>query len=187
MTLRPERTSGPRSPTQAHRADTARRQDTADRVREIRSIEAGQPRRRQTGDIRFSGFHALCTKTRRGWSWLGRKTKRKKRQAKLTEVRLELRRRMHDRVPERGRYVDSVVRGHANYYGIPGNSRAIARFRTAVIRSWRKTLSRPSQKGTVPWRRMATLVERYVPRALLKYTNPDGYLALPTRGRSPVR
>ncbi len=135
----------------------------------------------------FLGFTHYCTKTRRGWFWLGRKTKRKKRQAKLTEVQLELRRRMHDPVPEQGRYVDAVVRGHANYYGIPGNSRAIARFRIAVIRIWRKTLSRRSQKGRVPWRRMARLVERYVPRVLLKYTNPDGYLALSTRGRSPVR
>lgn len=136
----------------------------------------------------FLGLTHVCGKTREGrWFHLQRRTMRQRRQAKLKEVHHELRRRMHDPVPEQGRYLASVVRGHAHYYGIPGNSRAVAAFRYQVIRMWRKTLSRRSQKGGIPWSRMGRLVERHIPKVRLKYTNPDGHLASSTRGRSPVR
>jgi RNA-directed DNA polymerase len=94
---------------------------------------------------------------------------------------------MHDPVPEQGRYVQAVTRGHANYYGVPGNSRAITAFRTAVIRIWRRTLSRRSQKGLIDWKRMARLVVSWVPNVRLRYLDPDGHLRVMTQGRSPVR
>jgi hypothetical protein len=135
----------------------------------------------------FLGLTHYCAKTRRGWFAVGRKTIRQRWQAKLREVTAELRRRMHDPVPEQGRYVRAVVRGHANHYGVPGNSRAITAFRTAVIRIWRRTLSRRSQKGLIGWKRMARLVASWVPHVRLRYLDPDGHLRVMTQGKSPVR
>jgi RNA-directed DNA polymerase len=135
----------------------------------------------------FLGLTHFCAETRQGWFMVGRKTMRKRRQAKLQEVKAELRRRMHDPVPEQGRYVRAVVQGHANYYGVPGNSRAISVFRNAVIYIWRRTLSRRSQKGYVVWKRMERFVARWVPKVRLRYLDPDGHLRVMIQGKSPVR
>jgi RNA-directed DNA polymerase len=43
-------------------------------------------------------------------------------QAKLKAVKIELRRRMHQPLPELGAYVRAVVTGHVRYYGVPMNS-----------------------------------------------------------------
>ena len=135
----------------------------------------------------FLGFTHFCAKTREGWFTVRRKTMRQRWQAKLREVAAELRRRMHRSVPEQGRYVQAVVRGHANYYGVPGNSRAISAFRLGVIRIWRRLLSRRSQKARLSWKRMAQLVRRWVPLVRLRYVDPDGHLRVMTQGKSPVR
>ncbi|MDD9965227.1 MAG: reverse transcriptase domain-containing protein [Myxococcales bacterium] len=135
----------------------------------------------------FLGLTHFCARSLQGWFTVGRKTMRQRRQAKLREVRAELRRRMHEPVPDQGRYVRAVVQGHANYYGVPGNSRAITAFRGEVIRIWRRTLSRRSPKGRIDWRRMARLVKRWVPPVRLRYLHPDGHLRVMTQGRSPVR
>jgi hypothetical protein len=135
----------------------------------------------------FLGLTHFCAKTRQGWFKVGRKTIRQRWQAKLREVKAELRRRMHDPVPDQGRYVQAVVRGHANYCGIPGNAWSITAFRTAVIRIWRRTLSRRSQKGLIGWKRMVRLVASWVPNVRLRYLDPDGHLRVMTQGKSPVR
>jgi RNA-directed DNA polymerase len=50
-----------------------------------------------------------------------RKTMRKRWQAKLKEAYAELRRRIHDPVPEQGAYLRSVIMGQIGYYGVPMN------------------------------------------------------------------
>ncbi len=45
--------------------------------------------------------------------------------AKLLEVKEELRRRMHQPVPEQGRWLKQVVSGFFNYHAVPTNSRAL--------------------------------------------------------------
>ena len=164
-------------------------------VGKTRLIEFGRfatPARAKRGATKpetfnFLGLTHFCARTGQGWFTVGRKTMRQRRQAKLREVKDELRRRMHEAVPDQGRYVRAVVRGHANYYGIPGNARAINAFRAAVIRLWRRTLSRRSQKGLIDWKRMARLVASWIPGVRLRYLDPDGHLRVMTQGRSPVR
>jgi len=86
----------------------------------------------------FLGFTHICGKTRQGDIFmLIRQTMRQRRQAKLREVKAELRRRMHHPIPEQGVYLGAVVRGHVQYYGVPRNGEAIASFRRAVGRLWR--------------------------------------------------
>jgi len=45
------------------------------------------------------------------------------------------------------RWLSAVVRGHARYYGVPTNSRALATFRRAVEQTWHRALQRRSQKA----------------------------------------
>ena len=80
----------------------------------------------------------------------------------------------------------SVIRGHCQYYGIAGNSRAIRRFRDELNRLWRRALSRRSQKGQVNWERMQRLIKRWIPPARIVHPYPWVTLAVMTQGKSPV-
>ena len=115
-----------------------------------------------------------------------RHTEGRRQRDKLKEVKAELQRRMHDPVPEVGRWLGSVVRGHCQYYGIAGNSRAIARFRDEVNRLWQRTLSRRSQKGYVNWARMQRLIKRWIPPARIAHPYLSDLFAVMTQGKSPV-
>src|ERR1035441_8173403 len=67
----------------------------------------------------FLGFTHICGKTRDGRFGLRRVTISKRMRSKLHEVRKELMRRRHQPVPEQGRWLASVVRGHCAYYAVP--------------------------------------------------------------------
>ncbi|HEY6321295.1 MAG TPA: RNA-directed DNA polymerase, partial [Thermoanaerobaculia bacterium] len=114
----------------------------------------------------FLGFTHICMKKRsNGWFTVLRQTIRKRMQAKLSEVKAELWRRMHDPVPEVGRWLRSVVGGHYRYYGVPMNQPALRAFRFQVGRLWRRALSRRSQHGHIRWDRMQRLIARWLPPA----------------------
>ena len=70
----------------------------------------------------FLGFTHCCAKTKNGRFMLKRITIAKRMRAKLREVKDELKRRRHHPIPEQGRWLASVLRGHYGYYAVPGNS-----------------------------------------------------------------
>ena len=124
--------------------------------------------RRRRGDgkpatFNFLGFTHICGKTRRGKFTVLRQTMRQRWRAKLKAVATVLRRRLHDPVPAVGAYLRAVVRGHFQYYGVPMNRPALAAFRVAVARLWRRMLGRRSHKAAVLWRRMQRLIARWLP------------------------
>jgi len=47
-------------------------------------------------------------------------------QGKLREVKAQLKRRLHNPLPQVGAYLRSVVLGHVRYYGVPMNGPASA-------------------------------------------------------------
>jgi RNA-directed DNA polymerase len=112
----------------------------------------------------FLGFTHICIKKRsNGRFTVLRQTVRKRLQAKLNAVKTELRRRMHEPIPEQGKWLQAVVRGHIRYYGVPMNLPALSIFRFRVARLWHRALSRRSQNGHVLWDRMRRLVNRWLP------------------------
>jgi RNA-directed DNA polymerase len=112
----------------------------------------------------FLGFTHICVKKRsNGRFTVLRQTIRKRLQAKLNEVKAELQRRMHEPIPEQGKWLQAVVRGHARYYGVPMNQSALAVFRFRVGWLWHRSLSRRSQNGRVLWDRMRRLITRWLP------------------------
>jgi len=77
----------------------------------------------------FLGFTHICAKKRsNGRFTVLRQTIRKRLQAKLNEVKTELRRRLHNPIPEVGKWLGTVVGGHTRYYGVPMNHPAISLF-----------------------------------------------------------
>jgi RNA-directed DNA polymerase len=73
----------------------------------------------------FLGFTHICATARSGRFKLMRITSKKRMRAKLSELRVELKRRRHRPIPEQGRWLASVVRGHLAYFAVPDNSTAV--------------------------------------------------------------
>jgi hypothetical protein len=112
----------------------------------------------------FLGFTHICGKKRsNGLFTVLRQTIRQRLQAKLGEVKAELRRRMHTPIPEQGRWLSAVVGGHIRYYGVPMNVPALFLFRSQTGWLWYRALSRRSQNGHVLWDRMRRLIDRWLP------------------------
>jgi len=135
----------------------------------------------------FLGFTHICAKDRRGRFKLSRFTSKKKMRAKLHQVKTEMRRRMHDPIPEQGRWLASVLRGHYNYYGVPHNGRALSSFHLRVKRHWLHALRRRSQRDRLTWERMGRLGYRWLPQPHITHPWPNARFDARTRGRSPVR
>ncbi len=121
----------------------------------------------------FLGFTHICGRSKNGAFWLRRITIAKRMRTKLKQVRAELMRRRHLPIPEQGRWLASVVRGHANYYAVPGNLDAVAQFRTQATRAWFKALRRRSQRNRLNWERMGRLAKRWLPPARAVHPFPE--------------
>lgn len=135
----------------------------------------------------FLGFTHICGKGRRGGFWLRRITISKRWRAKLKQVKDQLMRRRHLPIPEQGRWLASVLRGHFAYYAVPGNARAINAFRVQIGRLWLRALRRRSQRHRLPWERMSRLIARWLPPVRIVHPYPEVRFAARTQGRSPVR
>ena len=135
----------------------------------------------------FLGFTHICGKTRKRKFAVLRQTMRKRWQAKLKEIGAELRRRLHDPVPEQGAYLRSVLLGHFHYYGVPRNGPALSAFRNAVAWRWRWYLRRRSQKTRLTMVRWARLVKQWFPTPRICQPWPHQRLHVSTQGGSRMR
>jgi group II intron reverse transcriptase/maturase len=135
----------------------------------------------------FLGFTHCCAKTKNGRFMLKRLTIAKRMRTKLHEVKDELRQRRHHSIPEQGRWLGSVIRGHYAYYAVPGNSDRINRFYNEVTRLWLRSLRRRSQRHRMPWTRMRRISARWLPPPKRMHPFPNARFAANTQGRSPVR
>ncbi len=127
---------------------------------------------RKPETFNFLGFTHICGKKRNGQSTVLRHTMRQRLQAKLHEVKAELRRRKHRPVCEQGAWLRRVVGGHIRYYGVPTNDAALYTFRFQVARLWLRTLRQRSQRHRLPWARMRGQVDRWLPPARVCHPYP---------------
>jgi group II intron reverse transcriptase/maturase len=120
---------------------------------------AGEPEAAASFDL--LGFTHLWGKSRRG-AWVIRQQTAKKRFARaLRTIKEWCRRHRHEPLDEQHRALSRKVRGHYAYFGITGNSRAIATFRYRVECIWIKWLGRRSQRDRMTWDRATALVARF--------------------------
>ncbi len=145
-----------------------------------RLIEFGRhaaARREQRGlgkpeTFTFLGFTLICGQTRKGRFQILRKTRSDRMRATLRRVKDELRRRMHQPIPEQGSWLRQVTMGFFAYHAVPTNSRALAAFRHHISVLWKRALSRRSQKATLTWARMLRLVKAWLPPPRLLHPWP---------------
>jgi RNA-directed DNA polymerase len=120
----------------------------------------------------FLGFTHISGKNRLGRFTVRRKTIRKRMRAKLREVKQQLRKRMHDPVPQTGQWLKSIVQGHFNYYAVPGNLDSLGVFRDRVLGHWGHSLRRRSQQRPISWGRILALAKRWLPQPRVLHPYP---------------
>ncbi len=136
--------------------------------------EEGKP---ETFD--FLGFTHICTKKRNGRFTIYRKTITKRLRDKIKKVREVLRRKKHRPVSEQGSWLKAVMQGHFNYYGVPGNRKALDTFRRQIQLSWLGALRKRSQKArSLTWERMKKLIATWLPTARIVHPYPDQRLCV---------
>jgi RNA-directed DNA polymerase len=141
----------------------------------------------------FLGFTFICGKTRAGKFQIRRKTRADRMRAKLKEIKQEMRRRMHQPIPNQGKWLGRVVRGYFNYHAVPTNGQALNVFRHHVTDLWRRTLRRRSQKDRITWERMTKLMDAWLPKPIILHPWPSDRFAVthprwePYAGKPPVR
>jgi RNA-directed DNA polymerase len=111
----------------------------------------------------FLGFTHICGRSRQGKFQLRRKTRRDRMRTKLQEIKEELRRRMHQSIPEQGKWLRQVVIGYFAYHAVPTNRRSISAFRHYIVNLWRRALRRRSQKDHTTWQRIARIASDWLP------------------------
>lgn len=115
----------------------------------------------KTETFEFLGFTHIAGQSREGKFQLHRRTSRKKRRAKLTRLKDEIRKRRHRPVAEQYAWLSSVLTGHYRYYGVPTNYRALAQFRERVRYMWHASLQRRSQRGRWNKQKFESFNERF--------------------------
>jgi RNA-directed DNA polymerase len=147
------------------------------RFAEANRTERGE-RKPETFD--FLGFTHICSRTRKGNRFtIRRKTIAKRLRIKLKEVRETIIRKRHEPVPVLGKWLRSVIQGHFNYFAVPGNRKAIDRFRTEINRAWLFALRRRSQKSrNLMWDRIKRLIKTWIPTAKTQHPYPNQRLCV---------
>ena len=149
-----------------------------DKTRLIEFGRFADENRRGRGDGKpetfdFLGFTHACGKSREGRFKLIRQTMAKKMRAKLKAIKLELRRRLHDPIPEVGKWLRSVLRGYYRYYAVPGNGYRMKTFQNQLARLWLRALRRRSQRSRVTWQRMKRLIRSWLPYPRVLHPYPE--------------
>jgi group II intron reverse transcriptase/maturase len=108
----------------------------------------------------FLGFTHLWGRSLTGYWVIKRYTAKSRFTRSLNRIREWCRRQRHAPVAEQHRHLSAALRGHYGYFGMIGNSVALARFLHEVKRVWRKWLARRSQRG-MRWDVFAALVQRH--------------------------
>jgi RNA-directed DNA polymerase len=164
-----------------------------------RLIEFGRysaERREKRGEgkpetFKFLGFTHICgTSHKTGYFTVHRRTIGKRMAAKLKDIRVKLRQRMHEAPRTTGKWLVQVVRGYFQYHAIPGNWARLKAFRNDVLRMWYQTLRRRSQRSRLTWERFRNGLGAMLPplQILQPYPNVRFDARYPNiRGKNRVR
>ncbi|MGA8479443.1 MAG: group II intron reverse transcriptase/maturase, partial [Chthoniobacterales bacterium] len=151
------------------------------RLIEFGRFAAANRRRRGLGkpdSFKFLGFTFICGKSLRGNFLLKRRSRRDRMMAKIKEVAGELRRRMHQSIPEQGTWLKQVITGYFAYHAVPTNWAALGAFRDEIIKRWQWTLQRRSQKGSRTWEQMKKLADDWLPKPRILHPWPNQRFAV---------
>jgi len=146
-----------------------------------RLLEFGRPPRGGgkgpgSGTFDFLGFTHYWGLSRKQRPVVKRKTACKRLARAVRAITEWCARNRHEPVKEQYRRLAQKLLGHAQYYGITGNSSALRQFRDAVVRAWRRALARRSQQP-LSWKKFLARAGRLPPlRAVHSVARPSANL-----------
>jgi hypothetical protein len=99
----------------------------------------------------------------------------KRRRAKLQAIKKDLQGRMHEAVPETGKWLSSVLRGYYQYFAVPYNLNSMISLRYQVARAWLRMLRRRSQKARrkMTWEKYKSIAETWLPKPQILHPWPN--------------
>ncbi|MFL5321680.1 MAG: group II intron reverse transcriptase/maturase [Myxococcaceae bacterium] len=108
----------------------------------------------------FLAFTHYWARSLKGLWVIKRKTAKSRFTRSLSRIREWCRRFRHAPIAVQHQHLSAAMRGHFGYFGISGNSAALARFAHEVKRVWHKWLARRSQRG-MRWDVFKALIHRH--------------------------
>jgi len=151
------------------------------RLIEFGRLAASRRARRGLGKpetFNFLGFTLICGKSRAGCFLLKRKTRQDRMRAKLQEIAEEMQQRMHQPIPEQGKWLRQIVTGFFGYHAVPTNGPALSAFRYHVVTLWRRALQKRSQKAGLTWERISKLADDWIPQPRVRHPWPNQRFAV---------
>lgn len=109
----------------------------------------------------FLGFTLYWRRTREGRWRMWCKTRRARLGRTIKSIHDWCRRHRHLSIEEQHAALVRRIQGHFNYFGVNGNTRALALLVEQVKRSWYKWLNRRSQRSRLSWERFAEILRRF--------------------------
>ena len=131
------------------------------RFQRPRPSRRGEPEGDPPETFDLLGFTHLWARSRQGHWVIKQFTATGRFSRALHRVRDWCRTFRHLPLREQLQTLSQKLRGHFAYYGIPGNSGAIARFAHEVKRTWRVWLGRRSNRGEMTWERFNGFLRRH--------------------------
>jgi RNA-directed DNA polymerase len=123
---------------------------------------ANSEARTPPGTFDLLGFTHYWARSRNGNWVVKRKTSKSRFRRGLKALSEWCRRNRHQPIEAQHRTLSQKLVGHFAYYGITGNSMALARFRTAATWIWKRWLSRRRRRGSrMTWDRLNRFLKRH--------------------------
>jgi hypothetical protein len=111
----------------------------------------------------FLGFTFYNARTRKGGYRVGIHTSKKKLSAKRQAAKKWLHEHMHDPIVSIMKGLAAGCRGHYNYYGVNGNSKALRDYREYLRYITKKILDRRSQRGKLDRDKFQRIWDYFIP------------------------
>lgn len=99
----------------------------------------------------FLGFTFYNALSRQGKYKVGTRTQSKRLCGAMNRLTTWCKDNRHQPVSWQAQYLNSVLRGHYQYYGVTGNFKSVAAFYRHAIKVWHRYLSRRSQRAYLRW------------------------------------
>jgi RNA-directed DNA polymerase len=121
----------------------------------------GDGTQHEPGTFDLLGFTHYWAKSRKGNWVVKRQTAASRLSRAIRNIADWCRANRHQPLPEQRTTLSQKLRGHFAYYGITGNSKRLAEFRTAVERCWWKWLNRRNRQRSMTWEAFRRLLKRF--------------------------
>lgn len=109
----------------------------------------------------FLGFTHYCSKSKKGFFRVKRKTSKKKKKSKIKEFKVWIKENRHLRLKDIIDKTNQKLRGHYQYFGITDNSKSISGYYYQIENLIYKWLNRRSQRKSYSYEQFREMLKTY--------------------------